>query len=280
MTARMGQKHTQQREKRRRDRAERRRVEIRRRQAAARAQLQGVPRKEPREEPAEFAPIRTSEPPSPPPPDDVLRPVQRAIAELQRGGGEFTVAVRSWIPAQSEHIPARIVLEFHLFGMTATVAGSIAALRLDDMFDPNSLPEPGDDDYEDWQAAAMARQLLAAVRTDLDAARALLAFWALDELLVDELLFDRPLVVEVLRRLDLGPELEDILDPLAPALPEPLRELWEQSRDERDGVDGVADFVLSALSWELSGPLVDFAETIAGAAYHTNWRPPWPTLDF
>lgn len=279
--ARMGKKHCERREKRQRAKAERRRVDIRRRQVAARAQLEGVPRKEHEPGLRWQPPIRTAAPPLPPPSDEELRPVRHAIDELRHGGGgEFAVDVREWTPAVSDSAPARIVLEFRLFGLTATVEGSIGVLHLDDLFDPNALPGPDDADYDEWQAAAIARQLLAAVRTDVDAARALITFWALDELLADDLLLDRPLIAEVLRRLDLGPELADILDPLAPALPEPLREFWQQNREEWSAVDGVPDFVLSALSWDVSGPLVDFAETIASATYHTNWRPPWPTLDF
>lgn len=243
-----------------------------RRKVQERARRQGVPRK-PRDQPQDREPDRA---PTPPPPDSELQPVQAAIDEFRRGGGELAVEVRAWTPATAATETAKITLELRLFARSAVVHGRIFALTPDALFDdPEAVNDPTSEEFKEWQQVTAARQFLEAARTREESARAMILFWALDELLVDYLLCARPLIEEVLGRLGLGVEFEELLDPLARELPSVWRESWDSSRDFDDQI---GQLVFGELEWDLSGPLVELGQAIAGAAYRSEWRPPWPTL--
>lgn len=274
----MSKKHPERARRRRQARAAKHRHDSAQRKAAARARKLGVPRKshaargEPDEgvvihawETAEgiaYRPLHVGRPAEPPPPPPVVEAFRGALEAVLGGGGEAALVEVEWVPAAEKDDEAQVLVALRLFGQAAEIDGSIFSL------DGCTFSEL---DAVETRAAA---QVVTALRQDRASAVAAILLYGLDELLVDALQLSATQVADVLERLGVPRDLEDILEPLAERLPAAERRAWDAACDEGRWDEAIGQAVLDALVWDVDGPLADFGAWIA-AAVRQGWDPPW-----
>jgi hypothetical protein len=276
----MSKKHPERARRRRQARAAKHRHDCAQRKAAVRARKLGVPRKshaargeaEPGEgvvihvpETAEglaYRPLHVEPPAEPPPPPRVVEVFRGALEAVLGGGGEAALVEVEWVPAAEKDDEAQVLVALRLFGQAVEIDGSIFSL------DGCRFPEL---DAVEMRAAA---QVVTALRQDRASAVAAILLYGLDELLVDALQLNATQVADVLERLGVPRDLEDILEPLAQRLPAAERRAWDAACDEGRWDETIGQAVFQAIVWDADGPLADFGAWIA-AAVRQGWDPPW-----
>lgn len=277
----MSKKHPERARRRRQARAAKHRHDCAQRKAAARARRLGVPRKlhAARGEPGEgvvihagetaegiaYRPLHVEPPAEPPPPPRVVEAFRGALDAVLGGGGEAALVEVEWVPPDEKEDEAQVLVALRLFGQAAEIDGSIF-----------SLEGCTYSDLDELEVRAVV-QVVTALRQDRASAAAAVLLYGLDELLVDSLQLSAAQVAEVLARLGVPRDLEDILEPLARRLPAAERRAWDAALDEGRWDETIGQAVFEAIVWDVEGPLADFGAWIA-AAVRQGWDPPWTVV--